>query len=604
MSSKSLKSGVKTFNFDPQPYKEEFIGIIKSIEQSKEWKENSFHRILKKYPKDGNKLFSRDNVISGYKMLIEEGYCLFKQEIQDKIKMKPTRTISGVTTVTVLTKPFPCPGKCIFCPNDVKMPKSYLSDEPGAQRAERNNFDPYLQTYNRLKALESIGHNTEKIELIILGGTWSFYPEEYQIWFVKRCFEAMNDFPDIDKRAEIKTQNIYEEAAKDVLTINGKRATYNQIISHVALHQGKGFFTQTESSTWEELEAEHRKNETTHSKCVGLVIETRPDYINEKEVIKIRRLGATKVQIGIQSLDDRVMELNKRGHGRAETENAIKLLRQAGFKIHAHWMPNLFGATVEGDIKDYERLWEESIRPDELKIYPCSIIANTELNEEFNKGNYRPYHYDELLQVLSESMAKTPRYCRLTRVIRDIPSTDIVDGNKLTHFRQIAENKITQDGKRCQCIRCREVKSREVSFDELVLEILEYTSSIGRQYFLSYRTKNDDRIAGFLRLSIPDKDFAENNFIEELKNKAMIREIHVYGQVVGIGDKREGKSQHLGLGTKLIEKAKEIAQENEYDELSVISAIGTREYYRKKGFADDGMYMVTSTKSQTPNTKP
>jgi elongator complex protein 3 len=587
-----LNSTIKSYAFNPQPYHTQLKSIINSIESTNEWKENTFHKILKKHPRDGVGLFSRDQILTGYKYLIQEGEAVFQQRVQDKIKMKPVRSISGVTTVTVLTKPFPCPGKCIFCPNDVRMPKSYLADEPGAQRAERNNFDPYLQTYNRLKALQNIGHNTEKIELIVLGGTWSFYPEEYQIWFIKRCFEALNDFPNIDQRENIQTQNIYEEASKKPFTINGQRATYNQAISHVATHQGKGFFTKSELASWDELFSEHKKNETAHSKCVGLVIETRPDYIDAKEVLKIRKLGATKVQIGIQSLNDTVMSLNKRGHGRKETEKAIELLRQAGFKIHAHWMPNLLGSTVESDIADYKELWSETIRPDELKIYPCSIIANTELNEEFKKGNYKPYSYEELLEVLSSVMPLTPRYCRLTRVIRDIPSTDIVEGNKLTHFRQIAENKITADGERCQCIRCREVKSKEVSFDDLELEVIEYQSSMGKQYFLSYKTKTGDNIAGFLRLSIPDKNHSESNFIEELRNKAMIREIHVYGQVVGIGEHDEGKSQHLGLGTKLIEKAKEIALENSFKELSVISAIGTREYYKKKGFHEDGLYMA------------
>lgn len=595
MSSIGNRTEARDFSFEPEQYRQELFGILNDVVASKEWDDIRFHKIVKKHPKDKSKIFSRDQIWRGYRYFVEKGEYPASRDLQDRIKMKPIRSMSGVTTVTVLTKPFPCPGKCIFCPNDVRMPKSYLADEPGAQRAERNNFDPYLQTYNRLKALDNIGHNTEKIELIVLGGTWSFYPEEYQIWFIKRCFEALNDFPGIDRRDEIHTQNVYEEADKiPAYTEEGKLKTYNSIISHVAVHKGKGFFSQSEFASWEELFEQHKTNETAHSKCVGLVIETRPDYIDENEVIKIRKLGATKVQIGIQSLDDRVMELNKRGHGRKETENAIKLLRTAGFKIHAHWMPNLLGATPESDIADYNNLWDETIRPDELKIYPCSIIKNTELYKEFQSGNYHPYNYDELLEVLKTTMPLTPRYCRLTRVVRDIPSTDIVEGNKLTHFRQIAENKITEEGKRCQCIRCREVKNMQITMDDLELETLEYNSSIGKQIFLSYKTKKDDKLAGFLRLSLPDKNISQNNFIEELRNKAMIREIHVYGQVVGVGKRSEGKSQHLGLGSKLIEKAKEFAKANNFSDISVISAIGTREYYRKKGFTDEGLYMMSS----------
>lgn len=580
------------YEFNPEPYSDQLLSIFDSIQKSQVWDDKTLHKILKKHPKDGSKLFSRDQLLAGYNLLVKQSRLKVNPEIQNRIKMKPIRTISGVATVTVLTKPFPCPGKCIFCPNDVKMPKSYLSDEPGAQRAEMNNFDPYLQTYNRINALKNIGHNVEKIELIVLGGTWSFYPESYQIWFIKECFRAMNEFGKVDSRSAVLTENEFINADEFQEKLDGDlKKNYNYIIQKVTQGEHKGLLTKRESATWEELFEQHRINETAHCKNVGLVIETRPDYIDEKEIIKLRKLGATKIQIGIQSLNDKVMGLNKRGHGRKETENAIKLLRRAGFKIHAHWMANLYGSNVEDDIADYSKLWEESIRPDELKIYPASIIKNTELNDLYEKGEFQPYSYDQLLYILKTIMPETPRYCRLTRIIRDIPSTDIVAGNKLTNFRQIAEDKINKEGEKCNCIRCREVKNKEVSFDDLELEIIEYMTEVSKEYFLSYKTKADDKIAGFLRLSIPDKKLSEDHFIEELKDKAIIREIHVYGQVVGIGKKDEGKSQHLGLGTKLIEKAKEISKENGFETISVISAIGTREYYQKKGFYIENLYM-------------
>jgi len=472
------------------------------------------------------------------------------------------------------------------------MPKSYLADEPGAQRAERNNFDPYLQTYNRLLALKNIGHNTGKVELIILGGTWSYYPEEYQIWFVKECFRAMNDFGIQDNREEVETKNIFEEADKTPRkTDSGRIRSYNEIIDEVEKNEGKDLLTESQLSTWEELYSEQKNNETALSRCVGLVIETRPDWITESEVIKIRKLGATKVQIGIQSLQDGVMLANMRGHGVKETVEAIRLLRLGGFKIHAHWMPNLYGSTVENDIEDYSRLWEEEIRPDELKIYPTSIIANTELFELYKRGKYKPYTYDELLEVLTKTMPTTPRYCRLTRIVRDIPSNDIMAGNKLTNFRQIAEKEIEAIGGRCQCIRCREIRNQAVNWKDLTQEVIEYKSSVGKEYFISYKTIADDKICGFLRLAIPDHEVSNGNFIAELQNKSIIREVHVYGQVVGIGSKSNGRSQHLGLGTMLMEKAKEISKEHGYDNISVISAIGTREYYRKKGFTEEGLYM-------------
>ncbi|MEI7603943.1 MAG: tRNA uridine(34) 5-carboxymethylaminomethyl modification radical SAM/GNAT enzyme Elp3 [bacterium] len=570
------------YYFNPQLYKEQLKSILNEIEGEKVWIERSLRPILVKYPKDGNGLFSNDQLVAGYQLLVSEGTILQNSLVEERIKMKPTRTISGVATVTVLTKPFPCPGKCIFCPNDVRMPKSYLRDEPGAQRAEKNRFDPYMQTYNRLLALQKTGHNIEKIELIVLGGTWSFYPEDYQIWFIKRCFEAMNDF---DANNGYAKEFTGEEPAIEPGYDNLKAVNYNLEISKIKNN------SEFEKTGWKDLFSQHKINETAYCKCVGLVVETRPDYINEAEVICIRKLGATKVQIGIQSLNDEILVLNKRGHDVDTTKNAIRLLRLAGFKIHAHWMPNLYGSDVKKDIIDYMKLWSEDFSPDELKIYPTSIIANTELYERYLEGVYQPYSYDELLEVLVNTIPLTPRYCRLTRIIRDIPSTDIIAGNMKTNFRQIAEEEITKKGGKCQCIRCREIKGKIVTFEDLELEVSQYETNIGLQYFISFKTKTDDNIAGFLRLSLPKVE----NYIDELKGKAMIREIHVYGQVVGIGKEFDGKSQHIGLGTKLIEIAKQIALENKYQELSVISAIGTRGYYRKKGFVADGLYMKTTT---------
>lgn len=575
------------YDFDPTAYLDQLNKIIEYIQQDDEFNYKSLRKILTKYPKDDRGLFSKDELVAGYRTLLDKGLISEDPELLTKLRMKPTRSISGVTIVTVLTKPFPCPGHCIYCPNDVRMPKSYLSDEPGAQRAERNDFDPYLQTYNRLLALKNIGHNVNKIELIILGGTWSFYPEHYQIWFVKECFRAMNDFGIRDGRKDIQTKIITEEADRiPALGEDGRLRSYNEIMSLVEKQEGKRLLDPTESATWEELTKQHSQNEHALSRCVGLVIETRPDYIDEEEAVRLRRLGATKIQIGIQTLDDEIQTLNMRGHGRKETENAIKILRLAGFKIHGHWMPNLHGSTVEKDIRDYQRLWESEISPDELKIYPTSIIEHTELFELYKRGKYLPYSYDELLSVLTSIMPKTPRYCRLTRVVRDIPSPDIVAGNKLTNFRQIVEEQLKKDGNPCQCIRCREIKETTIRAKDLEKEVIEYTTPVSREFFLSFRTKDTDKITGFLRLSLP----TVKNFQTELEGESMIREIHVYGQVVGIGTRSEGRPQHLGQGSSLIELAKGISKKAGYDGMAVISSIGTREYYRKKGFENGELY--------------
>lgn len=584
---------MQSYKFDPQPYSQQILQILREIQATKNWDKDALRKILARYPKDGRQIFSKDQLVMGYNYLREQKQFAVDQLLNERIKMKPTRTISGVATVTVLTKPFPCPGKCIYCPNDIRMPKSYLKDEPGAQRAERNAFDPYLQTYNRLLALKNIGHSTDKIELIVLGGTWSFYPDKYQIWFIKRCFEALNDFGVRDQRSLIKTTNLFAEADRiPNLTKEGRKRAYNELVTSVVRNHGVEFFSKEEFADFPELFVQHKLNEQALSRCVGLVIETRPDYITEQEVIKLRKLGATKIQIGVQSLNDKIQKLNKRGHGKKETAEAFRLLRLAGFKIHAHWMPGQYGATVQADIKDYQKLWSKNYRPDELKIYPTSIIKNTELFELYKRKSYVPYSYDQLLEVLSTTMQNTPRYCRLTRVIRDIPSTDIIAGNKLTNFRQIAELKLKNEGKYCECIRCREIKQLKIAAKDLVIEKIRYTTQVGKEIFISYRTKQSDKIVGFLRLSLPDKTQSAVNFISELQNAAIIREVHVYGQVVDIGESKTGKAQHLGLGTKMIALAKQIAKQQTYQKIAVISAIGTRQYYKKLGFELQDLYML------------
>ena len=288
------------------------------------------------------------------------------------------------------------------------------------------------------------------------------------------------------------------------------------------------------------------------------------------------------MQIGFQSLNDDVLQANRRGHRVEATRRAVKLLRQAGFKIHAHWMPNLYGSNPELDIQDYQKMFEDAdFRPDELKVYPCSLIESAELMQYYQRGDWQPYSYDELLSVLIQNFKDTPEYCRLTRVIRDIPGTDIVEGNQLTNFRQIVSQELEKRNERCMDIRAREIRYQQVNYDELHLDELWYNSSMSDEVFLQFITE-DRQIAGFLRLCLPYQD--ETAIHEELENAAIIREIHVYGQSLGIGDDKSGIAQHSGLGKTLIEYAVKLATERGYQHMAVISAIGTREYYRKRGF--------------------
>ncbi|MBI5928111.1 MAG: tRNA uridine(34) 5-carboxymethylaminomethyl modification radical SAM/GNAT enzyme Elp3 [Chloroflexi bacterium] len=594
---------------DLELYRDSLLAILRQVLDTPDLAQKQLERILKSYPKDGSGLFRRDELIRAYRYFAESGDLPpFDKTIVERLRLKPVRTSSGVTPVTVLTKPFPCPGTCIFCPNDIRMPKSYLSDEPGAQRAEANSFDPYLQTYRRLLALYNTGHPTDKIEMIILGGTWSFYPETYQIWFIKRIFDALHDFGNgVDRTAEVENlllEHSQLHPARNITAINapGHDQTYNQVVQNIyrdEMYRSReqahsielGLIERTpmtEFATWEELEAAHRENENAECRSVGLVIETRPDHISEEEVLRIRRLGCTKVQIGFQSLNDEVLRLNKRGHEVAATRCAVKLLRQAGFKIHAHWMPNLYGSSPEADIEDYARMFNDpDFRPDELKVYPCSLIESAELMDYYQRGDWRPYTQEELLGVLTACFQLTPDYCRLTRVIRDIPGTDIVVGNKMTNFRERVQQELVQNGSYTGDIRSREIRHRTFALEDLNLDEVWYDTNCSEEVFLQYITA-ERQIAGFLRLSLP----TEPPITPELDNAAMIREVHVYGQSIEIGDALAGKTQHVGLGKQLIERAVEIAREHGYRKLAVISAIGTREYYRKRGFADGQLYQL------------
>ena len=569
-------------------------------------------KILRRHPKPDKVLFTKSELLGVARQLLKD-QAINKDQfglIAKLLQTKPTRTLSGVAPITVLTKPFPCPGKCIFCPSDVRMPKSYLRDEPGAQRAERNWFDPYLQTYRRLQALEAIGHSVEKAEIIVLGGTWSFYPENYQIWFIRECFRALNEYSlglnrvqdRLDEYEQIQKKKQDQQhftssadpSENQQLTNNFQirglddNKTYNQVVSKLYVAPEKKLGLDIwQTATWEELEEEHLINETARVRCVGLVVETRPDNISQEEVIRIRRLGCTKVQIGVQSLQDEVLRLNQRGHDVVATRRAFRLLRQAGFKIHAHWMPNLYGSSVEKDKQDYLKLFSDpDFKPDELKIYPCSLIESAELMQYFQAGKWRPYTREELLDVLTFCLTHTPPYCRLTRVIRDIPSTDIVEGNKITNFRELVQEHIAESGLEMQDIRAREIRGGRFDTDSVRLDRIDYETSVSKEIFLQFVAK--DKLLGFLRLSLP----TQSPYIEELKSAAIIREVHVYGAVVDIGTRSKDKAQHLGLGKKLIAEAKKITKETDYEKLAVISAVGTMGYYESQKFSKQNLFQT------------
>lgn len=595
------------YAFKPEQYKEELLGITAQLLRKEKLSSKKIDQIVKSYPMDGNKVFSRDKIIAGIKWLAKESLIDIdeneKKKLLRNLQMKPTRTISGVTTVTVLSKPFACPGKCVFCPNDVRMPKSYIATEPGAQRALMNKFSPYLQVWNRLKALQNIGHPTEKIELLVLGGTWSYYPEIYRVWFIKECFRAMNDFGENNKNIDVEHVQVRQYLQSDFNTeIREKEGDkpYNQLIQTQTFKNHFKTFLSDESKNsvedeWSFLQNEQQLNESGTCRCVGLVLETRPDTIDETEVLRLRKLGATKIQLGIQTTDDKISELNKRGENRQDTATAFKLLRAGGFKIHAHIMPNLYGSTIKKDFAVFKELFEsEDFKPDELKIYPTSIIKHTELEKLYQAGEYKPYTTQELVNLIADCMEITPEYCRLTRIIRDIPSTEIEAGNKTTNLREVVEHKLQTEKRANPNIRAREIKSEEVTKQDLSVDIIKYQTVGSTEYFLQFITEKR-KVAGFLRLSLPEKK--KNTITKELDDAAVIREIHVYGPSLEISTDSSGEAQHLGLGKKLIKKAREIAKNKDYKKLAVISSIGTRGYYRKRGFKNGSLYQIMDLSS-------
>jgi elongator complex protein 3 len=505
-------------------------------------------KTLRSHPLQGGGYLNKSMLVSMYNEMVAAGEIDEDARLLERIRMKPMRTLSGVTTVTVLTKPYPCPGKCIFCPTDVRMPKSYLPDEPGAMRGLEHEFDPYAQVRSRIDQLESVGHPTDKIELLILGGTWSSYRRDYQEWFIKRCFDAMN-------------------------TLNSSPLTGETKL-------GK-----------QELEQAHSINETTHHRNVGLVIETRPDEITLKELQWLRYLGVTKVQMGAQSLDDHILQINKRGHDVECTRSATGLLRAAGFKIVLHWMPNLLGATPDSDREDFARLWNDFC-PDEIKIYPNQLLANAELYEYWQRGEFKPYTTQELIDLIADIKPTIPRYCRVNRVIRDIPSTNVVEGNRRTSLRQDVHGEMQRRGTHCQCVRCREVRGKPIHPELLKLDDLVYQAGAAEEHFISYVTP-DDQLAGFIRLSLPGKDSPQTG-MPDLDGAALIREVHVYGQSLPVGAEKQGAAQHAGLGTRLLEKAESVAKANGFKRMAVISAVGTRGYYLERGFERGEFYLTKS----------
>src|SRR3989344_1829664 len=433
--------------------------------------EDGLGEILRKFLKEEKSpslnIPSKSALLKSYHKLVRQHKIKKSIQLEKTLIKRAVRTLSGVSIITVLTKPFPCPGKCIYCPTEARMPKSYISDEPAAARALGLMFDPYQQVAQRLKALADNGHPTDKVELIIKGGTWNSYPIKYQYWFIARCFEACNN-------AKFENSRVDEKFSLDDL----RKLSFKI----------------------------QKTNEKAKHRIIGLTIETRPDFINKGTVAAMRETGATRVELGVQNTNEKILKLTKRGHGLAAVKLATKMLKDYGFKVDYHLMPQLPGATPTTDLKMMLKVFDDpDYRPDMIKVYPCTVVKTSELYEWLKRGEYKTYSDRQLINMLKKFKARVPRYIRISRLIRDIPNHHIQAGNTMTNLRQVIQEEMKKEGLKCKCLRCREIGHQHKAKDATPkpkLFIDEYEASDGREYFLSYEDKNRDVVYAFCRLRI------------------------------------------------------------------------------------------------------
>jgi elongator complex protein 3 len=570
-----IANEILSLNENNNPIKTEVLKIIKS--KSAKYK-------LSRIPKN----------IDILKLLPEDNH--FKK----LLKLKPSKTSSGIAVITVMPMPFECPhGKCIYCPGgiEVNTPLSYIGTEPATKIAQQANYDPFQQVWSKVIHLIERGHSVDKAELVIVGGTFPFYPINYQKDFVKKCFDAFNLFD-----MQLLAKN-----------------NFNTVSDHNKLKKN------LELS--ENLEKAKKNNEIANIRCVGLTIETKPDYCKKEHINTMLELGTTRIEIGVQSLNDIVFKAVNRGHTLNDVYDAFYFAKNCGYKIAAHMMPGLPKSTIDQDIEDFKKLFDdERLKPDMLKIYPTLVIKNTGLYKLYQEKKYDSYSTNDLVRILVEVKKIIPPWIRIMRIQREIETDDIISGPKIGNLRQLILDEMKRQGIKCKCIRCREIGlrdiEREFSEEEIKLFRREYFSSDGKEIFLSFESKDNSLLFGFLRLRImahPQRSelSGEEKVVDLLEKKTLsgvVRELHVYGPLVKIGLKsKDNKTQrgfdniirkktettnrnmyqHKGLGQKLLKEAEIICkQEFNLKKLSVISAIGTREYYSKFGYVINGPYVT------------
>ncbi|MFH1211720.1 MAG: tRNA uridine(34) 5-carboxymethylaminomethyl modification radical SAM/GNAT enzyme Elp3 [Candidatus Woesearchaeota archaeon] len=498
---------------------------------------------------------------------------------------KPTRTGSGVAVVAVMTKPFPCPhGKCAYCPGGIdsefgSVPQSYTGNEPATMRAIRHGYDTYSIIFNRLEQYIVMGQSCQKIELIAMGGTFLSFPKKYKENFIFMCFRALNDFSGLffDKKG-----NLLVEKFRKFFELPGevgspeRAANIRKKIERLKSRISARGFVQA-------IRAEQKKNETSFARCVGLTIETRPDFGLLKHGNELLGYGCTRVELGVQSVYEDALKRVERGHSVQDSIHSTRILKDLGFKINYHVMPGLPGVSCKKDLAGLNKLFSSpDFRPDMLKIYPCMVMPGTKLAADFRNGKFAPLSTEKAASLIAEFKKTIPRYVRIMRVQRDIPSNVVLAGVDRTNLRQYVED----SGVKCSCIRCREIGNSGIA-GKPGLDVIEYGASNGSEFFISLVDEND-RLLGFCRLRFPSEFLRK-----EISGKsALIRELHVYGSALALGLTEQGKTQHRGFGAMLLQKAELIAKQHSREKIVVISGVGVRDYYRKHGYRKEGPYMV------------
>ena len=593
---------------------------------------------------------SKSQILQAYFQLVEEKKINKNSDFELLLRKRSIRSLSGIVSVQVLTKPYPCPSRCIFCPNDPDMPKSYIKSEPGAMRARLNQFDPIKQVYNRLYSLKQTGHKTDKIEMIVLGWTWDFYPRDYKIDFVKKLYDACNSFSQLQVESTVWTSE---------------------------WKYGFKILNEDEVQLSNSLSEAITLNETTENRIIWLTIETTPLFVTWQNCKERREMGVTRIEMGVQSTNNTVLDLNQRGHHIQEVRKALHRMRQFGFKISIHIMPGLYGSNPEMDIQTFRDIYADPwLQPDEIKFYPTSVIPNTELYTLYLQGKYQPITTEEISHIIKTTFREIiPPYTRIKRLIRDIPATEIAAGSNVTNLSQLMHESLLKEYKKADSVflsdfykrlypnlkcfndqeafyeelkvlitenqqllkqlpseeqwdinffsypeevqaqslilgekpdlekyrhfvsldtRSREMRNKTEETQHLNLVVRSYLSSVGNEFFISFEDELG-YLYGFTRLLLPrEGESIQRDGLGE--NTALIRELHVYGSLQSIQtseqEQENQKVQHTGIGRKLLECAEKIADLSWYQRLSVISGVGVREYYRKLGYQSEGTYVV------------